>query len=417
MRPPFRRTASRSLPSAGTALCGSGTRLPGVLTRPLEWERKRSTTWPFSPDGKTIVTVDDGGSVRTWSGPDFRRSEEFARSPSPAVAVAISPDGRILAVGRRDSLVVLWEFASRRELSRLKAQDAERAETLAFSPDSRQLAVGAGRQLDVFELSSGHYRRLDLPDWLGGIRGVAYSRDGRFLAANSGPRVYLLDRVSDVRSAELIGHTRAIQSLAFSPDDQLLATSSDDGTVRVWDVPSGRARAVLSPGVWTVWCVAFSPDGTELLATYSDGAVRRWSLKRLQDYRLTESAALSWASDKPPVFSPRDGRVAIVLPREQIRLFSPDLSAARDVYVGHGVYSRLAFTADGRRLTSVALDGSVAVAAVDQGMRLTWLRINPAELNLGRSDYCCSAARPGTGSLLLWSKLNDGLGELHRVAQ
>jgi WD40 repeat protein len=74
----------------------------------------------------------------------------------------------------------------------------------------------------------------------------------------------------------LTGHTDGVNGCAFSPDGALLATASDDRTIRLWQLPDGTAHAVLTGHAsWVIRC-AFSPDGSLLASASNDGTVRLW---------------------------------------------------------------------------------------------------------------------------------------------
>ena len=67
--------------------------------------------------------------------------------------------------------------------------------------------------------------------------------------------------------ATLDGHTSAVFSVVFSPDGKTLASGSDDRTLKLWDVATGKEQATLKGHTWS-YCVAYSPDG-KVLATGS----------------------------------------------------------------------------------------------------------------------------------------------------
>ena len=73
----------------------------------------------------------------------------------------------------------------------------------------------------------------------------------------------------------LEGHTDRLRTVCFSPDNNLLATGSEDRTVRIWEVESGKCLQVLAGFAERVWSVAFAPDGT-LACGCEDGTIWLW---------------------------------------------------------------------------------------------------------------------------------------------
>jgi len=76
-----------------------------------------------------------------------------------------------------------------------------------------------------------------------------------------------------------LGHTGLVFSVAFSPDDSIIATGSTDGTAKIWDALTGRELLTLSSDGGGVTNVAFSPDGSRLATANRDGTDRIYLLK------------------------------------------------------------------------------------------------------------------------------------------
>ena len=109
---------------------------------------------------------------------------------------------------------------------------------------------------------------------------LAYSPDGRWLAVRAADEmtVLLLDARTHETPARFEGHEKLVYAAAFSPDSRLLATCSQDSTVRLWSVGSGAYRELRHTD--EVFGVAFHPGGTRLATGGRDGAVWLWDLER-----------------------------------------------------------------------------------------------------------------------------------------
>ena len=99
-------------------------------------------------------------------------------------------------------------------------------------------------------------------DW---VRKAAFSPDGQLLASSSDTIVKLWNSNTGVLFSTLEGHSGWVLEVAFSPDGQLLVSASNDRTVRLWDPITGALRKILEGHSDGVWAVAFRPDG-QLLA-------------------------------------------------------------------------------------------------------------------------------------------------------
>ena len=194
----------------------------------------------------------------------------------------------------------------------------------------------------------------------GGISEIAYSPDGNRLAIANNIGIWIYDAHSLVELDLLTGHTDTTTSIAFSPDSQTLASSSDDETVRLWDVNTATLKSTLTGHTKRINSIAFSPDGTILAGGSSDKAVHLWD--PVSGEHKTVLLGHTRTITKI-VFSPDNKTLASAAWDNTVRLWDIATEEEKAVLTGHtyfGEYtsgiSNIAFSADGQSLVSAAFN-------------------------------------------------------------
>ncbi len=240
----------------------------------------------FSPDGQTLYTVSHDGTAIAWDLTGDRRlgrpftfthDRTFSRTGFDGHPGRLSPDGRLIAVGLKERGIALWDA---RELtpvgSPLLGTDGE-VKSLAFSPDGRTLAAATGTLLTLWDVRSRS--RLHEPLYAGNpswVLAVGFSPDGATLASASSDFGLRFWDVTTGDSRALPGSGSSASDLSFSADGAMIASGSEHGVAEVWDAATRTSIATFDGT--PADSVALSPDGHFLAVGGSGRVVRLWDV-------------------------------------------------------------------------------------------------------------------------------------------
>ncbi|MGI8602457.1 MAG: c-type cytochrome domain-containing protein [Verrucomicrobiales bacterium] len=204
----------------------------------------------FSRDGGHLFTASGQaglqGEVRQWEVASGKVLRTFNAHTDAIHALALSPDGKILATGSYDQRIKLWNVETDVEERTLKGHNGA-VFGLAFRPDGRLLAsASADRTIKLWDVASGE-RRETLNQPLKEQNAVAWTADGsRLFAAGADSRWRTWDISAEGRETTnplreaVFAHEGAILAIALSPDGRQLATAGSDGSVKLWGVADGK---------------------------------------------------------------------------------------------------------------------------------------------------------------------------------
>jgi WD40 repeat protein len=341
--------------------------LPGnKVLRRHAGARNGQETVAFLPDGKSfVISQMDGAAhlIEAATGKDLRSFPVNPAAPSsgyPLRALAVSADGKYLALGGHTQSIPVYETATGKRVANL-AQSQGSVHALAFLPGGRFLAVTDIRGAHVVGLASGkELRRLELPNT--GQAALALSPDGHTLAlAHGGPVVRLWDAAAGRELHAPAGHQGVIASLVFLPDGKRLASTGGDQKAVLWETATGRPLAETRFAFSVNGPLTVAPDGRTLRVAGNDRAIHSWRPAEGGDPGEDRREEIGSFFSPAYALSPDGTAVALVGPDTRLRIRELPGGKERVLNGPPGYFFHMTFSPDGRRLATVGNDGLLRV--------------------------------------------------------
>ena len=337
------------------------------------WVRRESETRAVASSSAYGALSVDGtrvtaGAMTLYDARDGREVDRMIADPERLTAAAFDPSGRFIAYGTQPPVVYVMDVATRRRIAHIRAR-GRRITALTWTPDRERIVTGDTEGgLHFWHVATARHERT-LFGFREPIRALAIDDDGHYVAAVAGGRVRLWDLRRDAATLTSGMHDDVVQSVAFSPEGDLLASADRRGGVRLTDAASGASIVDRLPRVrGGPRGLAWSRDGRRLHVsvpkTFSSSVVEG----RFESAAADVAFDVAWPGRLRFGRAPSpDGSLVVVGARGRAGAHPPLKIRRTDDgnivanFDDLGLVFQTTFSADGRRLAIARATGEVRV--------------------------------------------------------
>jgi WD40 repeat protein len=309
----------------------------------------------FSADGSRLASTDLVGVVIVWDVASGAEAQRLSLGEGNlALSIDLSNDNRYLAAAGIDGVAYLFDLTSQTQV--LTITHNQYLTSVDISPDSNTLLTVTGNgDVALWEISSGK-QLYSYPHGAVLIPAARFSPDGSKFATidNTGAlRIWAVDQPAEPQSI-LRGTATALAALNYSPDGQYVAIGIADGTIQIWDVQINQLLLTLSGHDAQVTGVSFANGQQWLASSSNDGTARIWTLERIFS---TGGTSVVFSNTGDLAMGSVDGSIRLIdgatgQMRKHLRHHTLDVNDLR-------------FTSDGKHLLAASSDGTASVWSME----------------------------------------------------
>lgn len=371
----------------------------GAEIKILRGHEANVTCVTFNPANGQIISCSWDETIKIWDMPIDRQCMQIGDRVWQRGG-SFSPDGKRIVSGDDSGRITIWDRSSGTELMVLRGPEGNAVADARFSPDGTRIFSSQSKKGTVWDATNGH----ELMSFHGEDRTVvhaAFSPDGKYIASwivNYGNvefddnTIKLRDAVTGKEIKTFGGHKKNFSDVVFSPDSRQLASCEYKGTIKVWDVETGKEIMTLKHSGLT-GPLAFSPDGARIASGGTDGTIRLWDAETGAEAMTLKGHHL-WILSL--TFGPDSKRLVSAGRDRMVKLW--DVSTGTEVMSIRQFRGSAAFSPDGK---------TIAIAG-ESGIRLL-------ESEVPADGY--ESRRAGTIAQRLVSELHEEHGLYSKVIE
>lgn len=276
-------------------------------------------------------------------------------------SLAFSPDSKILASGgsENDGIIRMWNMDTGKRAAIISKAQKTAVESLLISPDNQTLAsCSDDNTINLWNIKKKKY--ILTRTFIGhtsNVLSLAITPDSKILVSGAQDGIRLWDMVQKRPLATLVSYDNFIDTVAISPNGQILASGDNKGIIKLWDLSSGKLIRTVSAHSEVVSAVAFTPDGNTLVSSSRDRTIKLWHvntgelLRTLQGNNWVNAIAIN-----------PSGQIMASGGRDGVKLWNLTTGDLIDTLYGHSDWvSAIAFSPDGKILATGGFDTQINI--------------------------------------------------------